>query len=420
MKGLNNQNRQNVQNSNSMQNSQCGNAVVGLDIGTTKICAIAGKEVSGRLEFIAVESSPSYGLRKGVVVDVDLTVNSIKETLRKTEEKTGFSIRSAYIGIAGGNIKGFNAYGAIGIKNGEIKKDDVARLMDSAGAVYVPVDREILHIIPAGFRLDGRNGIMNPVGMQGKRLEVNAHIVTGSLASVQSLIRCCEAAGVEVADIIFESLASAEAVLSKGEKEAGVILIDIGGGTTDISVYKNGVLRHTAVLSLGGNHLTNDIAMGLALPHEEAERIKKTYGCAWMDLEAAHDNSSIADKETRFGEAQMRYLTEIIHARTEELINLVKKETASAPNCSSVLSVVLTGGTSLLAGLKELTEDVFKLPVRIGFPEDIADSGMVNSPVYATGVGLVRYGLNHYIRTDMLSAGLLASMKNWVSGFFNK
>lgn len=402
------------------KNGDNGNTVVGLDIGTTKICAIAGKEKTGRVEFISVESSPSYGLRKGVVVDMDLTVNSIKETLRKTEEKTGISVRSAYIGIAGGNIKGFNAYGAIGIKGGEIKKDDVSRLMDSAGAVYVPVDREVLHIIPAGFRLDGRNGIMDPVGMHGKRLEVNAHIVTGSLASVQSLIRCCEAAGVEVADILFESLASAEAVLSRGEKEAGVILIDIGGGTTDISVYRDGVLRHTAVLSIGGNHLTNDIAVGLAVPHEEAEKIKKIYGCAWMELQDRNEIQNSVDRELRLGAAQMKYLTEIIQARTEELINLVKKEIEAVPYCSSVLSVVLTGGSSLLLGLRELTADIFKLPVRIGVPEDIADSGLVNSPVYATGVGLVRYGLNCCARTDLLSSGLLASMKNWVSGFFNK
>lgn len=398
----------------------CGDTVVGLDIGTTKICAIAGKEAAGRVDFISVESSPSYGLRKGVVVDMDLTVKAIRETLRKTEEKTGFPVSSVYIGIAGGNIKGFNAYGAIGIKGGEIKKDDVARLMDSAGAVYVPVDREILHIIPAGFRLDGRNGIMDPVGMQGKRLEVNAHIVTGSLASVQSLIRCCEAAGVEVADILFESLASAEAVLSRGEKEAGVILIDIGGGTTDISVYKDGVLRHTAVLSLGGNHLTNDIAIGLAIPHEEAERIKKIYGCAWIDMQDRNEIQNIVDREMRFGAAQTKYLTEIIQARTEELIKLVRKEIEAVPYCSSVLSVVLTGGTSLLSGLRELTADIFKLPVRIGIPEDIADRGLVNSPVYATGVGLVRYGLNCCTRPDLLSSGLLASMKNWVSGFFNK
>lgn len=402
------------------QNCDNGNTVVGLDIGTTKICAIAGKEKTGRVEFISVESSPSYGLRKGVVVDMDLTVNSIKETLRKTEEKTGLSVRSAYIGIAGGNIKGFNAYGAIGIRGGEIKKDDVSRLMDSAGAVYVPVDREVLHIIPAGFRLDGRNGIMDPVGMHGKRLEVNAHIVTGSLASVQSLIRCCEAAGVEVADILFESLASAEAVLSRGEKEAGVILIDIGGGTTDISVYRDGVLRHTAVLSIGGNHLTNDIAVGLAIPHEEAEKIKKIYGCAWMEMQDRNEIQNSVDRELRLGAAQMKYLTEIIQARTEELINLVKKEIEAVPYCSSVLSVVLTGGSSLLLGLRELTADIFKLPVRIGVPEDIADSGLVNSPVYATGVGLVRYGLNCCTRTDLLSSGLLASMKNWVSGFFNK
>lgn len=401
-------------------NCQDGNTVVGLDIGTTKICAIAGREEAGRVEFIAVESAPSYGLRKGVVVDMDLTVKAIKETLRKTEEKTGCSVSSVYIGIAGGNIKGFNAYGAIGIKGGEIKEGDVARLMDSAGAVYVPVDREILHIIPAGFRLDGRNGIMNPVGMQGKRLEVNAHIVTGSLASVQSLIRCCEAAGVEVADIVFESLASAEAVLSRGEKEAGVLLIDIGGGTTDISVYRDGVLRHTAVLSLGGNHLTNDIAMGLGLPHEEAERIKKIYGSAWVEPQDEKEAQNRADGDMHFGAAKMRYLTEIIQARSEELIALVKKEIEAAPNCSSVLSVVLTGGTSLLSGLRELTSDIFRLPVRVGIPEDIADSGLVNSPVYATGVGLVRHGLNYCSRPDLLSSGLLASMKNWVSGFLNR
>lgn len=396
------------------------NIAVGLDVGTTKICAIVGKKEQAATEIMAVGSSPSSGLRKGIVVDMKLAADSIMKALREAEAMAGFQIKSAHVGIAGGHIKGFNGYGAIGIKGREVIAADVDRLVDSAGAVYVPIDREILHIIPSNFKLDGNNGIMNPVGMHGKRLEANVHIVTGSVTSVQNLIGCCEAAGIEVEDIVLEPLASAESVLSVEEKNSGVVLIDIGGGTTDIAVYRDGVLRHTAVFALGGNHLTNDIAVGLGVTTIEAERIKKTYGCALKGMvsENKHINATTVDKHTI--ELSVMYLAEIIQARCEELLGLVKKEIQSVPNSRAASVIVLTGGTSLLRGIRELTEEIIGLQARIGTPESVADKGLVNSPIYATGVGLVHYGLNSCDQPNLVSIGIFERMKNWVSGYLNK
>jgi cell division protein FtsA len=402
-----------------------GNSAVGLDVGTTKICAIVGKETAGRPEITTVGLSPSTGLRKGMVVDMDLTVSSIERAIKDASEKEGRQICSAYVGIAGGHIKGFNANGATVTKGGIVREEDVARLMDSAGAVYVPVEREILHMIPAGFRLDGVNGIDDPVGMDGERLEGNVHIVTGSVTSVQNLVTCCRRAGVDVLDIVLEPLASAESVLTAAEKKRGVVLVDIGGGTTDIALYRDGVLRHTAVLSLGGNHLTHDISVGLGVPHEEAESIKKKYGYALastanemrgvrLDLPPVNGDF----RQTK--EIPLRYLAEIVQARCEELMELVKKELEDTCENMGKATIVLTGGTALLKGIRELTEGIFGLPVEIGIPEGIVDKGLVHSPIFATGVGLVRYGLSHYAQEDLESVGVLERMRKWVSGFLNK
>lgn len=409
-----------------------GDFAVGLDVGTTKICAIAGKWEMGRMKVISVGSSPSHGLRKGIVVDRELTADSIKRSLKNVESAMGVEIKSVFVGIAGGHIKGFNGYGAIGVK-GMVKEEDVERLMDSASAVCVPVDREILHVIPAGFRLDRDNGIENPVGLSGERLEARVHIVTGSVTSVQNLIKCCEAAEVEVNDIVLEPLASADAVLTDHERERGVALVDIGGGTTDIAVYKDGIVRHTAVLALGGNHITNDIAIGLGIPAEEAERVKKTYGYAVAGMIDERGDMDIKGEEGQIKKVPRRYLTGIIEPRCEELMTLVKKEIDTVlrglkdgtPFPPRFSGVVLTGGTSLLKAIDISAKLVLRLPVRIGIPKGIVNNDLVNSPEYATGVGLVHYGLEHQGKQDdvwtdkpLTSGGIFERMKYWVKGYF--
>lgn len=410
-----------------------GDFAVGLDVGTTKICAISGRRRIGKTEVMCVGYSPSYGLRKGIVVDIELTTNSIKKALENTERAMGCKIMSVFVGIAGGHIKGFNGYGAVGIKGCVVKEEDVDRLMDSASAVCVPVDREILHVIPACFRLDGHNGIKDPLGMRCERLEARVHIVTGSVTSVQNLIRCCEMAGVEVADIVLEPLASADAVLRADEREKGIVLVDIGGGTTDIAVYKDGMPRHTAVLALGGNHITNDIAIGMGIPVCEAERIKKRYGYSLTEMVGEREEMEVKGVDGHMVKVPIRYLTEIIQPRCEEIMMLVKKEigvvakglTGEAESPPHFSGVVLTGGTSLLKGIDVVACSTIGLPVRIGIPEEIVNEGIVNSPEYATGVGLVQYGLDQRgEQCDVLSirrftsGGIFERMKYWVREYF--
>ncbi len=396
-----------------------GDFAVGLDVGTTKICAMAGKWEEGRMKILSVGSSPSNGLRKGIVVDMDETASSIKKALDLIEGATGLKVKSVFAGIAGGHIKGFNGYGAVSIKN-MVREDDVRRLMESAGAAYVPVDREILHVIPSGFRLDGNNGIIDPLGMSGSRLEARVHIITGSLTSVRNLIKCCEMAGTQVDNIVLEPLASADAVLDANERERGVALVDIGGGTTDIAAYKEGMLRHTAVLALGGNHITNDIAVGLGIPASEAERIKKAYGYSRTGMIDERGDIEIKDGDGKLKKIPKKYLIEIIQSRCEEIMMLVRKE--AEDDCSGV---VLTGGTSLLRGIDTLAESILGLPVRIGIPEKIVNKSIVNGPEYATGVGLTLYGLTHPERGDdahspelFTSSGILKRMKCWIEGYF--
>ena len=412
--------------------SHNGDFAVGLDIGTTKICAVYGKWEKERINIVSVGSCPSLGLRKGIVVDMDMTADSVKRALRRVEEGTGAAIRSVVVGIAGGHIKGFTGYGAIGIKGGVVRQDDVDRLVDSAGAVCVPVDREILHVIPAGFRVDGSNGINDPVGLHAERLEADVHIVTGSVTSVQNLIKCCEMAEVQVKDIVLEPLASADAVLGEDEKERGVALVDIGGGTTDIAVYKGGMLKHTAVLALGGNHITNDIALGLGISTDEAERIKKLYGHSMTGMTDEDGNIDIRREEGKAEKVALRQLTEIIEPRCEELMLLIKKEVDIAARegsgerkiSSRFSGVVLTGGTALLKGIDSMAKLTLRLPVRIGTPAGVVNKGFVNSPEYATGVGLLRYGLESQEKEDewsdepLTTGGIFERMKYWVKGLF--
>ncbi len=402
--------------------SHHGNIIVGLDVGTTKICAVVGELVEGELEIRGISTSASTGLRKGVVVNIESTVESIKNAVKTAESITGVEINAVYVGIAGGHIKGFNSYGAVGIRGKEVAYVDVERVIDSAKAVYVPLDREVLHVIPTGYILDGQNGIRDPIGMMGVRLEAKVYIVTGAVTSVQNLLKCCEKVGLEVVDIVFEPVASAEAILTDDEKELGVAIVDIGGGTTDIILYKDGWLRHTSVLAIGGNHFTNDIAVGLRVSVSEAERVKKSFGSAATSM--VSDSEEIDIIQAGQGRKILRRcLSEIIQPRTEELLDLIKGEliSCSAYDIAST-GVVLTGGCSLLEGLDRMAEAVLGLPVRIGFPKDIKGcKDIINNPMYATGVGLVLYGSEtesgRVFYPDAFT-GIFGKMKDWVKGIF--
>ncbi len=396
--------------------------IVGLDVGTTKICAVVGEVVNGELEIRGVSTAASKGLRKGVVVDIELTVESIKNAVKTAESFTGVEINAVYVGIAGNHIKGFNSYGAVGIRGKEVTCKDIERVIDSAKAVYVPLDREVLHVIPAGYILDGQDGIRNPSGMMGVRLEAKVYIVTGAIASVQNLLKCCEKVGLEVVDIVFEPLASAEAILTDDEKDLGVAIVDIGGGTTDIILYKNGCLRHTSVLAVGGNHFTNDIAVGLRVSVSEAERVKKSFGFAITTM--VDDSEEIDIIQAGQGKKILRrYLSEIIQPRTEELLDLIKGELRSCSGYDiASTGVVFTGGGSLLEGLDRMAEALLGLPVRLGFPKDIEGcKDIINNPMYATGVGLVLYGLetesSRVFYPDAFT-GIFGKMKDWVKGIF--
>ncbi len=377
------------------------NIVVGLDIGTTKICAIIA-EVNGNraVDVIGIGTSPSKGLRKGVVVNIDVTVESIRRAVAEAELMAGVKAGAAFVGIAGGHIKGLNSRGVIAIsgKEHEVTPQDVERVIDAAKAVALPVDREVIHVLPQEFLIDGQGGIKEPVGMSGVRLEAEVHIVTGAVTSAQNIIKCANRAGLEVQDIVLQQLASSEATLAQDEKELGVVVVDIGGGTSDIAVFVDGSIYHTAVLSLGGDHVTNDIAIGLRTPAHEAEAIKKKYGCALASLVKKDETievPSVGGRRPRILSRQT--LCEIIQPRLEEIFGLVEREIHRTGYGGQVAGgVVVTGGSSILEGVPELAEQIFDLPVRRGLPTGVGGlTDVVASPIFATGVGLVLYGAEH-------------------------
>jgi cell division protein FtsA len=409
-------------------NNRRENLIVGLDIGTTKICAIVGNlNDEGGLDIVGIGTSVSQGMRKGVVINIESTVGAIKKALQEAELMAGCEIKSVFAGIAGGHIKGMNSQGVIAIKNREVNNDDIRRVIDAAKAVAIPMDREVIHILPQEFIIDDQDGIKEPLGMNGVRLEAKVHIVTGAVASAQNIIKSCNRAGVDVADIVLEQLASAEAVLSPDEKDLGVALLDIGGGTTDIAIFVDGAIKHTAVLSLGGNHLTNDIAVGLRTPTAEAEKIKRKYGCCLTSMVGKDETievPSVGGREPRILSRQL--LAEILEPRVEEIFTLVNREIVKSGFEDVIASgVVLTGGTSILPGMPELAEQIFNLPVRRGVPLEIGGlTDVVNSPVYATGVGLVKYGSrnlqihNFTIGQENVFDKVIRRMKEWFGEFF--
>ncbi|OGP74557.1 MAG: cell division protein FtsA [Deltaproteobacteria bacterium RBG_16_50_11] len=401
--------------------------VVGLDIGTTKICAVVGEVADGQVNIIGLGRYPSKGLRKGVVVNIESTVHSIKKAIEEAELMAGCHITSVYAGIAGGHIKGINSHGVIAVKNREIGPSDVKRVIDAASAVAIPMDREVIHIIPQEFIVDDQDGIKDPVGMSGVRLEGRVHIVTGAITSAQNIIKCANKAGLDVDDIVLEQLGSSEAVLTTEEKDLGVAIIDIGGGTTDLIIFANGAIKHTAVVSLAGSHVTSDISMGLRTPLEEAEKIKLRYGCALTAMirkDETIEVPSVGGRKPRVLSRQT--LAEIIEPRAEEILTLVHHEVGKTGYNSLIASgIILTGGSALLEGMPELAEQIFNLPVRRGAPIGIGGLvDLVNSPMYATGVGLVLYGSRNRVQSRFkVGEGNIFSkvthrMKEWIGEFF--
>ncbi len=402
--------------------------IVGLDIGTTKICAIVGKLTGEELEIIGIGTHPSEGLRKGVVVNIDHTVESIKKAVHEAELMSGTDIRTVVTGIAGAHIKGFNSHGIIGVKDHEVTAKDVEKVMEAAKAVAIPLDREVVHTLAQEFILDDQDGIKEPVGMSGVRLEVKVHIVTAAVASAQNIVRSCNRAGLEVSDIVLQQIASSEAVLTPEEKELGVVVIDIGGGTTDIAVFANGSICYTASLPLGGNQLTSDIAIGLRTPVSAAEKIKKQYGCAMISLIDHNETIEVPSVGGRQPRVLSRHiLGEIIEPRIEEILELVKREIFKSGFYDQVVSgIVLTGGSSLMPGVEELAETVFELQARTGIPQHVGGLlDIVKSPMYATGVGLLVYGSRQAqvggrfsSKDKNLFAKVYTRMKNWFAEFF--
>ncbi|MDR2161964.1 MAG: cell division protein FtsA [Desulfovibrio sp.] len=369
--------------------------IIGLDIGTTKICAVVGQTTDDGVDIVGIGASPSTGLRKGVVVNIEETVKSVQKALEEAELMAGCEIRTVYVGIAGSHIKGFNSHGVIAVKDGEVTQKDVDRALDAASAVAIPLDREVIHTLPQEYIVDDQRGIVHPLGMAGVRLEVKVHIVTGAVTSAQNIVRSCHRSGLDVSDIVLESLASAKAVLTEEERELGVALVDLGGGTTDIAIFASDTIKHTGVLALGGQNLTNDIAYGLSTPMASAERIKVRHGCAMVDLVPQGEVievSTAGGREPR--RLSRRMLAEICQPRMEEVLDLVDQELARS-GCKHLIGagVVLTGGSSLIDGCQELAEQIFRLPTRIGYPRNVGGlRDVVNSPKFATAVGLLCYG----------------------------
>ncbi|MGD8564681.1 MAG: cell division protein FtsA, partial [Desulfarculaceae bacterium] len=403
--------------------SNNGEIIVGLDIGTTKICAVVGEVNEDGVDIVGMGTHPSEGLRKGVVVNIDTTVNSIKKAVEEAELMAGCEISNVITGIAGGHIMGFNSHGVIAIKGREVTQRDMERVMDAARAVAIPTDREVVHILPQEFILDGQEGIQDPVGMSGVRLEAKVHIVTGAVASAHNLIKCCNTAGLDVNDIVLQSLASGEAVLNPEERETGVALMDFGGGTTDLAIFGGDSIQHTGVLALGGNNLTTDLAMGMRTPLKEAEDIKKRSGCCLISMIGKDEVVEVlgvgSDKPRRI---RRRVLAEILEPRVEEILNLIQMDLqgSTSGDQSAARSVVLTGGSSLLEGLTEMAEQVFNLPARRGYPMGVGGlNDVVNNPMCATAVGLILYGARNRsekkfrIRDVNIFNRITARMRRW-------
>jgi cell division protein FtsA len=402
--------------------------LVGLDIGTSKIACLVGElKDDDHIEIIGVGTHPSRGLKKGVVVDIESTVASIQRAVEEAELMAGCEIHSVHAGIAGSHIRSLNSHGITAIKDREVSQADVDRVIDAARAVAIPADQQMLHILPQEFIIDDQEGIREPVGMCGVRLEARVHMVTGAVSAAQNIVKCIRRCGLEVDDLVLEQLASSYAVLGEDEKELGVCLVDIGGGTTDLAVFTDGAIRHTAVIPIAGDQVTNDIAVALRTPTQHAEQIKIQHACALTQLAGGPDTievPSIGDRPPR--RLSRQTLSEVVEPRYEELLTLLRNELRRSGFEDLVAGgVVLTGGSAKMKGLIELAEEVFHMPVRLGVPQYVIGmEEVMRNPIHATGVGLLIYARqNRFARRPELAAGrglkgIWTRMRSWFQGNF--
>lgn len=400
-------------------------SIVAIDVGTTKICVlVAERNCQDHITITGIGKAPSQGLKKGVVVNIGQTIHSIKQAIHEAELMSGNSITSAYIGISGGHIAYLNSHGAVPIKRGTVTASDIERALEAARAIPIADGQQILHVLPQYFVIDNQDQVIDPISMHGIRLEVVAHVITGSITGVQNLVSCCQQAGVQVQDIILEPLASAHAVLTRDEQELGAGILDIGGGTADFAVYQHGTIRHTHIISVAGNQFTRDIAIGLQTTISEAERIKREYAAAHKSYSdpnmiltiATMDNSSIQN-------VKQHHLIHVVHARAYELLSLLKHNIDTHKVNEYMSSgIVLTGGGALLKGLDTMAQEILNMPVRVGLPSIEYEAQILKNPMYATGYGLLLCALKKNVTpksTDInLVSRVVSSMKSWVSDFF--
>jgi len=409
---------------------------VAIDIGTSKICTlIAGLDLNGNIEILGLGQHPSYGLKKGVVVDINSTVKSIKKSVVDAENMAGIKVESAIIGISGGHISSINSQGIVPIKKGDVSQRDIDRVIDAAKAVPIPDDREILHVFPQYFKVDGQECLNESLGMKGVRLETQVHIITGSITSASNLIKCCEDSEIAVDDIVLETIASAEATLSETEKELGIGMVDIGAGTSDFAIYKDGKILHSKVVPVAGNHFTRDLAIGLRIPLEAAENVKRKYGNVNCKSAFNFENSTIKVDIGNLGEHKfinIKDIHEILRPRAEELFDFIIDEIIKF-NLKKFMpfGLVITGGGGMLAGIKDLAEERFNMPVRIGYPQNNLKSkgfefvpDVLKSPIYSTGYGLLLYGASGKDLTLAQSVNekgmtkVFDRMKSWIYDLF--
>ncbi len=422
--------------------AEVGDVIVGLDIGTTKVAAIIGEVTPNGVDIIGVGTSPSEGLRQGVVVNIEATTNSISRAIMEAEQMAAVEVHSVYVGLAGGHIRGFSSLGQVSMRNREVTHEDVARVLEQAKAVNIPLDRQIIHTLPLEYMIDGQGQIRDPIGMSGVRMEVRAHVITAAVTSVQNIVKCCNRAGLDVIEVVLEPLASSTSVLHEDERDLGVALIDIGGGTTDLAIYAEGQNVFTSVIVMGGHRITQDVAHGLHTSVSEAEAIKRKHGCALVSMVDGDDIIEVPGVGPRPPrEFPRRFLAEVIEPRVEEILLLAQEELGASGFMELAGSgIVLTGGASQMEGMVEITEDIFQIPVRAGMPVEGAAlsgrpdvcltkggfAGVIQNPKFATGVGLVLYGAGHeplatpevaYRGTDM-RPGIGTRVASWFREMF--
>lgn len=397
--------------------SERGELIVGLDIGTTKVCCVVGEAFEDTVKVIGVGIAPSLGMKKGVVVNIESTVKSIREAVQQAEDMAGCDLNTVHVGIAGNHIKGFNSPGILAINGREIRKSDIEDVVTAARTVKISANQQVIHVLPQEYMVDDHTGIQNPLGMTGVRLVTNVHIVTADMGAVHNMVTCCNKAGLDVADLVLESIASADAVLSPDEMELGVALVDIGGGTTDLAVFYEGTIRHTCEIGLGGHNLTNDLSMGLRTPLQEAERLKEDYGSAissFIKPNLVVDVPTVGDREPR--KITQKVLVDILQARIVEILEVVNQELIASGQKNRINGgIVITGGTALLANIVELAEQIFDMQVRVGYPVGVSGAlEKINTPRCTTGVGLIMQGRKQHFVKRRRDQSMVGKVRGWM------